>query len=59
MSIFIQQNVGFLIVLALLVRFADIAITSALGRDVGRAILYGLVSLLLLIAALVALGVHL
>ena len=49
MSIFIQQNVGFLIVLALLVRFADIAITSALGGDVGRAIIYGLV----------ALGVHL
>lgn len=57
--ILLEQHVGFLIVLALLVRFADIAITSAVGRDVGRAIIYGLVAVLLLIAALVALGVHL
>lgn len=46
-----------LILLYAFVRTADIAISSAIARDVGRAIAYGLLLLILLIGVLVLLGV--
>jgi hypothetical protein len=46
----------FLVLLYCLVRSLDIAISSAIAHDVGRAILYVLLALLLILGALHALG---
>jgi hypothetical protein len=46
----------FLVLLYCLVRSLDIAISSAIAHDVGRAILYGLLALLLVLGTLHALG---
>jgi hypothetical protein len=54
MQPFIQPT--FVLLLFLLVRSADLAITSAISHSVIRAIAYGVVSLLALIAVLVSLG---
>ena len=59
MDILIQQHVGFLIVLALLVWFTELLVGHIKGNAWGWAIAYGLVVLLLILAALVALGLHL
>jgi hypothetical protein len=48
---------NFLVLLTLLVWTADKAISAAIGHDVGRAILYGIVAILLLLGLLVLVGV--
>ena len=52
MAIFLQQSVGFLIVLALAVRFVDLTITFIRAHDVARSIIYGIVAFLLFFALL-------
>ena len=59
MAVFVQQSVGFLIVLAFAVRFVDMTITFIRAHDVARSIIYGIVAFLLCLAALIALGFHL
>ncbi len=46
----------FLLLLYCLIRSLDMSITYAIAHDVGRAILYGLLSLLLLLGTLRVLG---
>lgn len=46
----------FVLLLFLLVRSADLAISAAVGHGVIRAVAYGVVSLLALLAVLVSLG---
>jgi hypothetical protein len=45
----------FVVLLFVLVRSADIAITAGIARDTPRAIVYGIVAVLALIAIIVAL----
>lgn len=59
MAVFVQQSVGFLIVLAFAVRFVDLTITFIRAHDVARSIIYGIVAFLLCLAALIAFGIHL
>lgn len=59
MAVFLQQSVGFLIVLAFAVRFIDMTIGFIRAHDVARSIIYGIVAFLLCLAALIALGVRL
>ena len=59
MAVFVQQSVGFLIVLAFAVRFIDLTITFIRAHDVARSIMYGIVAFLLCLAALIAFGIHL
>lgn len=59
MAVFVQQSVGFLIVLAFAVRFVDMAVTFIRAHDVARSIIYGIVAFLLCLAALIAFGIHL
>lgn len=54
MRTFIEPT--FVLLLFLLVRSADLAITAAISHSVIRAIAYGIVALLALIAVLVSLG---
>ena len=58
MLILIDERVGFVVVLALFVRFLDIAISYTQAHRYGWAAAYGAVCLLLLASALVALGFH-
>jgi hypothetical protein len=46
------------VLLFVLVRAGDIAIGAALARDTVRAIIYGIVAVLAVIALIVSLGVH-
>jgi hypothetical protein len=48
----------FVIVLFVVVRSADLAITYGMSRSWIRAICYGVVALLALIAAIMLLGIH-
>lgn len=54
MAIIVQQTVGFLIVLVLLLRYGDLTIEFIVSRQVVRAVLYGIASVLLLVALILA-----
>jgi len=55
----ILLSFDFLVLLFCLVRSLDIAISSAIAHDVGRAILYGILAVLLLLGELHVLGLAL
>lgn len=59
MSISLQPTyVMFMLILYPLVRSVDIAISAGVANNTLRAIIYGLLVILLLIAVIVLLGVH-
>jgi hypothetical protein len=49
---------GFIVLLFVLVRSADLAITYGIARSYGRAVAYGLVAILALIVVILALVAH-
>jgi fumarate reductase subunit D len=56
MSTLIQPM--FIIVLFVAVRSIDIAISAGVARDAARAICYGIVAILAVVATIIALGLH-
>jgi hypothetical protein len=48
----------FILLLFVLVRSGDLAISAAIARDIIRAVLYGIVAVLALISIILSLGVH-
>lgn len=51
----IFTNALLILVIAVLVRFADIAISSAIARDIVRSIFYGIVAILALVFVVLSL----
>ena len=54
--IFFQAQ--FILLLFICVRSGDLAIGSAITRDIIRAVLYGIIAILALIAIIQSLGIH-
>ncbi len=49
---------GFIVLLFVLIRAADLAITYGIARSYGRAVAYGIVAVLALIVVILALVAH-
>lgn len=56
--ILLQTHVGFLVLLWFLVRSTELALGHYRANSIGWAIAYGVLAVLMLLAALLALGFH-